>query len=355
MPRWSSSVLARVSVVLLAACGDNQTPNTGGPDAPVSDASADVDGLPAGCDYVEQRDATNDDVAPATGTPEDTGLALATRRVICGAFEHTHFDGDITVDIDSYTFTVAADTDALVRISGAAEDIELVGVDVYTGPNLDMLVGAVTFYGDHGVTGVRLPAGTYALTAFALNLEAIPATVPYQLEILADTTDARCAEVTTGGYAEANDGGNNRGNDVIALPSGMPPRLTAATTDAPEPSGLVLAPGTPARLTGTAANIAGPDLYEDKDTYLFATDATTNELSVRLAWPTAGSNLDFFLFEENNPDPIVRATQPGTQTPELDTFSVKPSTNYWLLVGARAGTTVPATYSASLCGATFAP
>lgn len=342
------------AVLLLAACGDNRSPEGGGPDAPAADASGGTDGLPAGCDYVEQRDATNDDVAPATGTPEDTGLELGARSVICGAFEHTHFDGDITIDIDSYTFTVTGDTGALVRISGAATGIELVGVDIYTGPNLDMLVGAVTFYGDHGVTNVRLPAGTYALTAFALHLEAITATVPYQLEVVTDMPDIRCPELAAGGYAEANDGGNNRGNDVITLPDGMPPRLTASTMDAPEPSGLVLAPDAPSRFTGTAANIAGPDLYEDKDTYLFATDATTNELSVRLTWPGNGTNLDYFLFEENNPDPVVRATRTATQAPELETFSVKPSTSYWLLVGARAGTTVPAAYTATLCGDAFA-
>ena len=41
---------------------------------------------------------------------------------------------------------------------------------------------------------------------------------------------------------------------------------------------------------------------------------------------------------------------------EAATFSVKPGTAYWLLVGAKAGGTgLPASYSATLCGAAFTP
>ena len=206
-------------LLVVAACGDDGGAVT--PDAALDAPAAPGDTLPSGCDYVEARDATNDNVAPATGTAELTGLGLGGgRTVICGAFEHTHFDGDITVDIDAYRVTF--DGDVLVRIAGAgAEAIELVGVDIYGGAAFDQRLGAVTFYGGHGVTALRVPAGTYELLPFALASQALAATVPYRLSVERATP---CAELTTGGYAEANDGAASTGNDVVAFPSGAPTR-----------------------------------------------------------------------------------------------------------------------------------
>ena len=341
--------LAVVSLVL-AGCGDDAPEHP--PDAAVDTVQA-IDAPPTDCDYSEQRDLTNDVIA-AGGTAEDTGISLATRSVICGAFEHTHFDGDITVDVDTYTISLISPADVLVRLAGAgAENIELVGVDIYGGATFAQHVGAVTFYGDHGVTAVHLTAGIYQLIPFALASQAITATVPYKLEIAIDAPNTRCAELTSGGYAEASDGATNDGNDVVRFPSGAPSALTASTTDAPEPSGLVLAPATSGRLTGSAADVATADRYEDKDTFALAS-GTANELTVRLAWPGA-ANLDFYLFEAGNPDPVLRAlaTDAGA---EAATFSLKPSTDYWLLVGALAGSTaLPATYAATVCGASYAP
>lgn len=337
-------------LLLLAACGDDggsATPDAGMPDAP---ADAAIDTLPAGCDYAEQRDATNDNVSPATGTAEDTHLTLAQRAVVCGAFEHTHFDGDITVDIDAYRMTF--DGDVLVRIAGAgSEAIELVGVDIYGGAAFDQRIGAVTFYGDHGVTALRVPAGTYELLPFALNSQATTATVAYKLSVERATP---CAELTTGGYAESHDGAASTGNDVVAFPVGSPTALTASAADMPEPTALAIAPGARERVSGSAADVAVADRYEDKDVYAFTTGAMTNELAVRLGW-TGAANLDFHLFEANNPDPVVRAL--GTEAGlEAATFSVKPNAMYWLSVGAKAGGTgLPAAYAATLCGAAYVP
>lgn len=340
-----------ISVLALAACGDDGGSAT--PDASTGTADARPDGMVDECDYQEMADATNDDTAG--GTAEASGVTASTESFICGAFDHTHFDGDITVDVDSYTFDVTAEGDFLVRIVGAAQNIELVGVDIYTGANLDQLVGANTFYGSHGVTSVHLTPGTYALTAFALNSEAIINSVPYKLQVVADSPDTRCMEVTAGGYAEAADGANDDSNDVIRLASGMPPALTTSTADNPEPTNIVLAANQDIRISGEAADIAAPDLYEDKDTYLIATALGTNEIAVRLTWPGTTANLDYILFEANNPQPVMRANATSTTGPEYETFSVKPSASYWLLVGARAGSTVPVTYNATLCGATFTP
>ncbi len=342
-------------LILLAACGPDGTGQSS--DASVADSAPNVDGLPAGCNYVEQQDTTNDDIDG--GSPEATNLTFTASAdtVICGTLDSSHFDGDITADIDSYLVTLAADADVLVRMNGpGAEAIEFVGVDIRAGSASGALVGTLTYYGDHGVTSVRLPAGTYDLEAFALSSAAITTSVPYKLAIIADTPALRCPELTTGGYPEANDGGSNNGNDVVTIPSGSPPALTAGA-DNPEPTALTLSPSVgDQRISGSAADIASPDQYEDKDTYAFATSPMTNELTVRLAWTGTTSNLDFLLFEAGDPSPILRAITASGAGPEARTFSIKPSTNYWLLVGAKVGATpLPKTYSASLCPTHFVP
>jgi hypothetical protein len=345
-----SRSLSVAVLVLAVACGDDGQSVT-------ADAAIDgrPDAVPSGCDYTESSDLTNDTLA-AGGVAEDTGISFVDRAVVCGTFDHTHFDGDITVDIDAYTITVGVTTDVLVRIKGqGAAAIELVGVDIYGGANLTTLVGVLTFYGNHGVTAVRLEPGTYELLAFALSSAPITQPVAYRLEVVSDSPEVRCPEVTSGGYTEANDGATNSGNDVVRLPSGQPPSLTPLTTDNPEPTGIVLASGLNIRIAGNAADIPNPDLYEDKDTYAFATGPMANEMTVRLTWSGTGSNLDFILFEAGDPQPIVRGNSTSQAGLELDTFAVKPSRDYWLLVGARAGTTVPVAYNATLCGASFTP
>jgi hypothetical protein len=230
---------------LLAACGPSSSAPPDGRvlDAPRTD-DAPADAPPSGCDYTEQHDATNDDVSDPPGTPEQTGLTAGARTVVCGNFEHTHFDGDITADIDGYVLSVPSETDVLVRLHGAgAEAIEYAGVDVYGGATFGTLVGSATFYGDHGVAALHLPAGSYELAAFALSSAALSSTIAYELEVTTDTPATRCPEVASGGYAETHDGADSTDNDVVTIPDGAPPALTASATDAPEPTGLTLEPG----------------------------------------------------------------------------------------------------------------
>ncbi len=344
-------------LLLLVACGDDNQPEQP-VDAPPGASDAPIDAaVPTGCDYMEQSDLTNDDVSSTTNVPEPTGLTLATKTVVCGTFEASHFDGDITVDVDGYTFTLAADADVLIRLHGAGiGDPEFVGVDIYGGATFNQLVGTNTVIGTHAVTALRLPAGTYELAAFALNSTAIPTSLPYRIEVVVDAPTTRCPELTTGGYAEANDGGANTGNDVIRLVSGTPPAMTASPTDAPESTTFSIADAMSYRLTGSAADVAVADLYEDVDTYAIATAAATNELTVRLTWPGTTTNLDYRLFEANMTSPVIAAIATANTGPEVRTFAVKTGTSYWLLVGAKAGTAgLPAAYTAALCGATFTP
>jgi hypothetical protein len=272
--------------------------------------------------------------------------------VICGTIDHTHFDGDITVDGDSFTLNVASDTDVIVRfVAPAANTVELIGVDVYSGTNRR---GTATFYGNHGVVSARLPAGTFELIPLALNAEQITTSIPYRIEVSADTPDTRCPEVTSGGYTEASDGAQDSDNNVFAIP------MTGSTTftnadDAAEVTNLSLAAGVNYRLSGQAANGTATDKYEDIDTYEIATLAT-NELTVRLSWPTAGADLDWYLWEKNTTMPTFAAgsTTAGT-TGEIQLTSIKPNATYWLTIGAKLGITADATYNATLCGAQFVP
>ncbi|MEO8699566.1 MAG: hypothetical protein ABI867_05955, partial [Kofleriaceae bacterium] len=64
---------------LLVACGGDKAPADVDAAPPPIDAAPDAGELPPGCDYAEQRDLTNDDVPPATGVPEQTGLVFTTR------------------------------------------------------------------------------------------------------------------------------------------------------------------------------------------------------------------------------------------------------------------------------------
>ncbi len=349
--------IARSFVLLaaVAACGDD-----GGAtkvDASVADMTIPPDGLPAGCDYAEQRDTTNDDVNDPPGTPEATGLTFRDETVICGTLDASHFDGDITVDVDGYTLTVANETDALLRMRATGADtIELVGIDVYTGPNLDQRIGEVTFYGSHGVSSIHLAAGTYELVAFALHGEAITAPIAYELELVIDTPALRCPELATGGFAEARDTAGNlhAGNDMYAVASVVSPTLSASGTDMPEMTNFTLSPSADQRISGSTANTAASDMYEDKDTFAFSTGSQANELTVRLGWLGTNANLDFILFEANSAAPVSRSLATATTGPAAKSFAVSPRTAYWLMIGAKAGITAAKPYSATLCTANFA-
>lgn len=332
----------------LAACGDDG--GTTRADASLIDARQ-FDAASPDCDYSEQSDLTND-TSSTGGLTETTALAFTTRTIVCGAFDHGHFDPSFEqIDGDSFTIDVAADTDLIVRIlSPGSQTLDFVGIDVYN--TSGTLAGKLTNYGDHGVASVRVPAGTFEVLVFAFDTTQLTAALPYRIELVADMPDTRCPEVATGGYPEANDTAQDDGNDVYAYPSGSPIAFTADTGDAPEPTNIVLAPDLDIRITGEAANINAPDKYEDTDTYEIATGLGINELAIRLAWPTGGANLDWHLYEQNTTIPIAAGTTTST-TSETHLTAIKPSTTYWLSVSALVGTTVPATYNATLCPTQF--
>ena len=341
-------------VLSLPGCGDDAaTP----PDAgPALDAAPDAG---SACAYTEQFDPTNDDIIGA-GTPEPTGLTFGASFTVCGAIDSTHFDvGEAVVDVDGYTFTVAAEADVLVTVSGAGLDtLELVQLQIYGGAGLGTLIADGTFVGDHAVHAVRLAAGTYELAVIASSAAAIAAPIPYQLRVAADAPLARCAEVTAGGYAEATDGATHDGNDVVLIDRSMSPTqaLTASATDAPEATAITVEPALSYRITGTSGSVPQAGSYFDKDTFAFTTGTSTNQVAIRVNWPGSTVDLDYHLFAEGVLPYVHRAIAAATVEDEFRTLPVEPGTTYWLWIGAdRSSAGLPVAYTASLCGATFTP
>jgi hypothetical protein len=209
--------------------------------------------------------------------------------------------------------------------------------------------------GDHGVFRTSLPAGSYDVVVRGQAAADLSAPINYKVRIVAESP---CAAVTaTANYTEANDGASNTGNDVMTVNFAADPSFvpTAATTDLPEATGATIDAMTPVRVSGSSASVAaGSDQYLDRDTYQVMTGASTNELAVRLGWQGA-VDLDYIVFEDTTTAATGASTDASTTPDEYATFAVKPNTSYWVWVGAAKGSTGPAAYDLSMCGAQVAP
>jgi hypothetical protein len=105
-------------------------------------------------------------------------------------------------------------------------------------------------------------------------------------------------------------------------------------------------------IAGNAGATAMNDLYLDRDTYQLSTNENTNELAISLDWDGTTSDLDYIVFEGGSLTPVVASNTTSTTSGELAEFGVKPSTTYWLWVGAFNGSTA-ANYRATVCGQHF--
>ncbi|MCE9573468.1 MAG: hypothetical protein K8W52_09940 [Deltaproteobacteria bacterium] len=359
--RLASLVLALVTALPVAACGDRSAPSSPDamrlpPDGNIAppDASADARPAPA-CDFAEAADATNAATAEATGLTIDGTVA----KSLCGTIGPGQF-ADGVVDTDNYTFTVTgAGVDLLVRLDStvAAGDLAKIKFGIGDGQKG---VGVIQL--DHGSFSTNLPAGTYTLYVTATNGADAVAAIPYTVKFLPDAPATRCPRITAAAsYTEAHDGASSADNDVVYIDYEQTPifTLTPATTDAPEPTGLAIAPATSVRIAGAIADVdvAPPngDVYTDRDTFAFETGPATNELEVRLDW-AGTADMDVLVF---NADSVATTIGAGTEEREgqgeFITLAVKPSTKYWIWTGAYDGSTpLPAAYDLSICGKTYA-
>jgi hypothetical protein len=349
--RSSVLTLSTVSMLAAAACGGDDGPSVR-PDAMVvttADAAIDAPPLPPGCDYAELRDVTNDDYF-AMGTPEPTGLSLATSLVVCGKIDNTHFDASGgLVDVDGFTFTLASESDLLVNLSGAGvEALAEVYVEMWTGANFATRAGSSLFRGDHAVFIRRVPAGTYELVMLAFHGSAPSAAIDYKIQVLVDNPTTRCGAKTEPDYTEADPSDN----DVIDISNTI--AETPSTTDAPEPTNLTIAPATSYMIAGTFEDSELTGGYFGRDTFSIQTGAATNQLSIRLNWTSTTLDADFVLFANDSFDMAGSGFRFGLVEDEFATFPVMPNTTYRLWVGAyEDSTNLPSPYAATICGATF--
>ncbi|HUS30555.1 MAG TPA: hypothetical protein VMZ53_18725 [Kofleriaceae bacterium] len=342
----------RVHLALLlavAACGDD----SGGtnPDAPLGGNGDGGDGsMDVPCSYTEMSDPGN----ASSTTPEVTNITFATKAVLCGKVDTGHFDAtEQQVDQDIYKLTFAADTDLIIHFTGAASGLDELAVQV---AQTAARAGYGSWTHDHGALVAHVTAGDWYVTAGAFKASDATAAFPYKIVIETDTP-GRCAHLTTGGFTEAGDGTNNVGNDMIEYDSSADPtkRLTTGSTDTPEATGVLTAPGMQYRLTGTAANVNASDDYQDRDTYEFMTDAATNELSVRLNWDGTTRDFDFLAVPQNSVKLVGAGLDNATTADEFETFAVKPSSTYWIWVGAYDGAALPTNYDITVCASTYTP
>ncbi len=336
-------------LIALVACGNDRAP-VGEADAP-SDATVlpDTTPPPAGCDWGEQVDPLND-ITLGNGEAEVTNLTLDDMLVICGRVDNGHLIGD-AVDVDGYRFAVAERT--TLRIDLAGEASSLAALEVAVLDDNDGVIDRGAFLNTHVVFETTLPPGSYRVVVTATNATDIAAGFDYKLRLIA--SPAPCAQVTAAAdYTESADGPQSDRNDMIEIRYATDERtLTAATNDDPEPSTVVTAAGTQARITGTSADVDGGDEFRDRDTYLIETGAH-DELELRVDW-TGAADLDVFLFPEDSVVELGSGTAVSKTAPERVVLPVLANTRYWLWVGAYDSSTGSIDYDVSICPTQFTP
>jgi len=321
--------------VALAACGGDdggdQPDALHGVDGSVSDAA------PDDCDYTEADDDGNATAAEATG------LDVPGAIKICGSVAARVPTGQI-VDTDRYAFTVETAGPYLVRVDAPAGGVLALsaGVSLAAGGDGSFRNDGV-YIGDHLVFSVALETAEFAIEVIAGDNAAPDSAVPYTITIVPDQPAARCTTVSgTAAYTEATDTATNTGNDMVEVSWGPFAAVqTAATTDAPEPSAsaLTISAGMSYKASGAASlpNGGTTDTYQDRDTYVLATGAQTNEITVRLSWEGTDADLDFLVLAvpqgASAPVPLAFGTLAGTSGPELATTAALRSTQYWVWVG----------------------
>jgi len=359
MPVWSVLVAGVAGFGALggvAACGgDRDRPGDAGFDAPALDA-AQPDAGPPPCSYTERSDATNDPTA------EPTGLTVGSSpQTLCGKINTGHFsDATTTVDSDGYRVT-SDGGNLIVRFFGSPGPAALVELSVFvfnTDVNPTLLSGGSNnpIVRDHGAFLIALPAGTYDIVVNVRNPADLAAAFDYKVQLAPDGP-GRCAAVTApAAYTEVADG-TGAGNDVIAVSFGVDPpfQLTASTADAAEPTGLTIDGRAPVRITGSSADENAADDYMDRDTYLVRTAAATTELTLRLGWAAATTDLQYIVFPADQTQPIGDSFR-RVGNDKVNVIAVNPGSAYWIWIGSHDDSTgLPAAYDLTICGADLAP
>ncbi len=348
--------------IALLACGDDKDSKR--PDARVIvDDDAAVDAPAVTCQYTEMADATNDDLFGA-GTPEATGASFTgTTLAICGVLNNGHFNSTETaVDVDSYRLTVPAASQGLIYLTApGAENLQSVAIEI-SGITTSTSVSEVgVMVGDFAAVAAELPTGDYLITVSAYNATDATAPIDYKISMVVDST-TRCPESTAAAaFTEAGDTVTASGNDVyeVRYGGGTTVTTTVAGVDAPETTGIIVAPNTTHRISGVSSDPAADpvswmDAYQDRDTYQITMGATTNTLAVRLNWASTTGDLDFFVFPNGSTEQIAVGWDNANMEDEFTTFAVTPGATYSLWVALDDPSTgQPINYDVTLCGTSF--
>jgi hypothetical protein len=355
MMRTSCALLA---VAASTACGGGG----GGPDAfVIGDAGPEVDGLAGDC-----VDEADDDGNDTDGEPTGSIAGIGDPVRICGRIaEREPGPGDL-VDIDMYRIEAGDAERLLIRLVADGGLLEQVAVEVYASEDAvvdgeDRYLGGASVLGTHGVFVADADPAGYVVVVVGINGVRPTSALDYELRIVADDPLARCPDAEQADYVEQLDSeAGNVENDVVQLKDGYP--LTGSPLDTPEPSGpeLTIAPDGVHGVDGEIGVHVLPvdESYLDRDTYVVATGANTNQLDVRVRWTDGKkpSDLDWYLFDDRGEEPpILIRRSSSTENPELQTAAVLPSSTYWLVVGSYAGSAPTQPYQITVCGTEYSP
>ena len=348
--RLAAAAAASLLGLAVAACGGDD--GSALPDgAPLPDGG-DGDG---GADCYRERDDRDNGVEV-----EATALGFAGDRLaICGAIDGGHASGDL-VDVDRFALAVTPGGPMVIRLMAPlGSQLDTIDLALEDAAAADVPVGLGRFRAGHAVTVLTVPAGDYVVRVESRG-QLGSGQVPYRIEIYADDPAQRCAE-TTGSptHTELDESGaGHRANDVVEVR--FAPALTAALTaadDAPDGTGEAVSAGGRMSIAGLSAEVASAgDDYRDRDTYVFYTGATTNQIDVRATWDGDDNDLDLLVFEADGGAAAPLGTPRVGSDGEVTVTAVKPSTQYWLWVGGAQGSaSLPARYAVYVCGREIAP
>jgi hypothetical protein len=323
--------------IAIAGCGDNVSP----------------------CNYREATDTNSGEIAELTGLVIDNLSAS-----VCGRIDGGHYDvANQIVDTDRFRLTIGGTGDILVQLVGdtSASLFSEIDVRVFDTSRFPKLVAAGRLdlaLADHLAFAAQLDPGDYDFVVAAQAPGDLSGTSDYRLRV--SPGPAKRCPVPMGevDYREAHDGPDATGNDMVDVDFKRSVWLTRSS-GAPEPTRLSVRARDSFRLSGESAAIdptTRNDEYLDRDTFAIHTDSTANELSVRLDWSSttdAGADLDYLVIEPSTLAAVAIANTTSVTEHEFQTFAVKPSTDYWIWVGAFKGSSGATPFDLAVCGGHF--
>jgi hypothetical protein len=332
---------------------------TGG-DAALADGGEGAVSTPRCGDYSEGADASNDYFSPdnTNGSYEYAGGTFKEGFTVCGAIDTGHYDAarDV-VDVDTFAVPFDAAGDYIATIELEKPDPTRRVEISFSAPTGVTSRSAVVE--TRGVASVNAwEKGSGRVSVRVKSDRALPAAVPYKIRLRRDDLSQRCASTTVGdadqSYAESLDGPSSAANDVVRVDFDDDVQTaTALTTDAPEPSAIVIDAGDRSIITGSMANVHYGELYADGDMFEVKTGDAT-QLTLRLDWPGTNADMDALLFNRDEYWLAGGAYETSTMGPDVATFAVRPHTSYWLWIAAENdSSSLPRGYSLSICGETF--